>query len=113
VSEREVILRVGAEGGSVTLHGVRTEDGWRFQRSVVDQTPWMLDEAEIRHDSQFTSSWDEALALLDRYPWQRLFPIRVHPEFRQVVWSAVQTRYAGNNAENDLEWWRDRCGIGA
>ncbi len=113
MSKREIILLVGAEGGGITLYAARTKDGWRFQRNVVDQTPWMLDEEVIRHDSQFTSSWEEALALLDRYPWQRLSPIRVHPEFRQEVWTAVQKRYAGNDAQRDLERWRDRCAVDA
>src|ERR1700694_1651688 len=108
---REVILRVGAEGGAITIYGVRTQDGWRFQRNVVDQTPLMLDEEEIRHDSAFTSSWEEALVLLDRYPWPRFYPIQVHPEFRQAIWAAVQKRYAGKNAAEDLERWQDRCGV--
>lgn len=105
----EVILKVGAEGGSITLYGVRTESGWRFKRDVIDQTPCVLDEAGIRHDSQFTSSWAEALSLLDRYPWHRLYPIRVHPEFRQSVWSVVRTRYARDGSDHDLERWRERC----
>lgn len=113
MSEREIILQVGAEGGSVTLYGVRTENGWRFLCNVVDQTPRMLDEEEIRRDSQFTSSWDQALALLDRYPWHRLFPIRVHPDFRQAVWSVVRTRYVGKGSEHELERWRARCAIEA
>ena len=113
MSKREIILFIGAEGGGITLYGEQTQDGWRFQRNVRDQTPWMLNAEEIRHDSTFTSSWDEALTLLDRYPWHRLFPIEVHPKFRQAVWAAVQQRYAGADAERSLERWRDRCGIDA
>jgi hypothetical protein len=111
VSEQEVILRVGAEGGDITLHGVRTENGWRFQRKVVDQTACMLDEEEIRHDSLFTSSWDEALALLDRYPWRRLYPLEVHPEFQQAVWRALPTSDASEHAKHNLRRWQMRCGI--
>ena len=113
MSERELILLVGAEGGGVALYGIRTDDGWRFQRNVVDQSPLMLDEDEIRHDSKFVSSWEEALALLDQYPWRQLSPIRVHREFRQHVWAVVKKRYTGANAERDLERWRDRCAVDA
>lgn len=111
MSEREIILWAGVEGGGIKLFGIRLDGGWRFQRNVVDQTPLMLDEEEIRHDSMFTSSWEEALALLDRYPWHRFSPIRVHPEFRQAVWAAVEARYTGRKAEEDLERWRDRCAM--
>lgn len=111
MSKREVIVQVGAEGGSITLYGVRADHGWRFQRNVVDQTPYLLDEEEIQHDSDFTSSWDEALTLLGRYPWRRLFPIAVHPEFQQIVWRAVQTPEAGPTSENNLVRWRTCCGI--
>ena len=32
----EVILQLGAEGGSVTLYGMETERGWLFYRDVSD-----------------------------------------------------------------------------
>ena len=114
MSEREIILSVGGEGGGITLQGVWTRDGWRFRRNVVDQTLVMIGEGdEIRHDSQFTSSWDEALGLMDRYPWQHLYPLQVHPEFGHAVWAAVQKRCVGECSEHALERWRDRCGVGA
>ena len=113
MSEREIILSVEGEGGDITLRGARTKDGWRFQRNVVDQTLVMIDEGdEIRHDSQFTSSWHEALDLMDRYPWQRLYPLQVNPEFGHAVWAAVQKRCDGECSEHALKRWRDRCGVG-
>jgi hypothetical protein len=113
MNEREVIVSAGVGSGAITIFGIRYNDGWRFQRNVVDQSPLMLDEKEIRHDSAWASSWEEALTLLDRYPWHRFSPIRVHPEFRQAVWAAVQKRCAGKEAAVDLKQWRGRCGIGA
>lgn len=109
MSEREVILQVGAEGGSITLYGVRTESGWRYQRNVVDQTLSMLDQEEIRHDSLFCSSWEEALALLDQYLWHRLYPLHVHPEFQAAVWRVVQARFAGDDLARGVEWWSECC----
>ena len=44
----EVIVDVSAEGGGVTLYGVRTKNGWLFSRGVIDQTLLLLGEAEIR-----------------------------------------------------------------
>lgn len=109
MSEREIILEVGGEGGSITLYGVRTASGWRYQRNVVDQTMSMLDEEEIRHDSLFCSSWDEALALLDQYVWHQLYPLRVHPEFQATVWRVVQARFVGDNMAYGVERWNECC----
>ena len=36
---------------------------------------------------------ETALALLDQYPWHRLIPLHVHPDFRLAVWVAVKERY--------------------
>lgn len=105
--KREIVLMVGCEGGGVTLYGMREGARWRFTRNVVDQTPSMLDEAEIEHNSPFVESFDEALKLMDRYPWHRLSPIKVHPDFRKTVWGAVQQRLADD--DDGRERWRDRC----
>lgn len=113
MNDREIILLVGAEGGGVTLYGVRDGEGWQFSFKMVDQTPVMLDGKEIVRDSRLVESWDEALKMLDRYPWTKLSPIRVHPAFRKAVWSAVQQRYTGTNPRRDLARWRDRCDVEA
>jgi hypothetical protein len=113
MNDREIILIVGAEGGGVTLYGVKDGGRWRFSLKMIDQTPVMLDGKEIVRDSQYVESWDEALTMLDRYPWVSLSPIRVHPAFRRAVWSAVQQRYTGTNSHRDLARWRDRCDIEA
>jgi hypothetical protein len=42
MSASEVILEVGAEGGAITLYGVRDPDGWRYSTSVLDQAPALL-----------------------------------------------------------------------
>ena len=83
MNKSEVILEVGAEGGAITLYGVRDLDGWRYSTSVLDQTPSLLpdefDEPEIRKDSEVVNSWEAALRLIDRYPWHRLSPLTVPP----------------------------------
>src|SRR6266581_3169696 len=74
----EVILQLGAEGGSVTLYGMETERGWLFYPVV--------------------NSWEAAVALLDRYPWQRLCPLMIHPEFSERVRSAARDRLQRDQA---------------
>jgi hypothetical protein len=114
MNENEIIVEIGAAGGSITLYGLRTESGWLFSREVIDSTPLLLPEefpeGVIHHSSSVVDSWEEALKLLDRYPWHRLYPLRVHPEFRQKIWVEVQRRLSseGDNEglEHEIGLWR-------
>jgi hypothetical protein len=111
MNENEVIVEIGGEGGSITLYGRRTESGWLFSRKVIDQTPLLLPEEfpeGIQHKSSVVDSWEEALKLLDQYPWHRLYPLRVHPEFRQKIWVEVQRRLSsqGDNKRLEHNWRR-------
>jgi len=112
------ILLAGVEGGGVALHGRRAAAGdWEFRTSYADQTPVMLDEPEIRRETQWTRDWSEALAHLDREGWQRLPPVMVHPEFRRHIWEAIRIRLTTHDSgsayrrEELLAMWRERCDI--
>ena len=115
MEQNEVIVEVGAEGGSLTLFGVRTKQGWLFSRNVIDQSLMLLDdeEAEIRHDSESVDSFTAALGLLDKYPWQHLCPMEVHPEFRGLILEAVTARYKAENETNArrLPDWVELCSV--
>ena len=115
VNKSEIILEVGAEGGSITLYGLQDPDGWRYFTSIIiDQTPLLLpdefDEPQIEKASGVVNCWEAALKLIDRYPWHRLYPLTVHPEFCERVWAAVQDRF-GSDASSPNDWqlerWRD------
>jgi len=71
---------------------METERGWRFSRSVSDWSPELIGEERIQHKSPVVDSWQAAIALLDDYPWQRLYPLTVHPEFSKRIWAAVRDR---------------------
>jgi len=61
----------------------------------------------------YVSSLAEALRLLDRYPWHRLYPLHAHLEFRVVVYDAVSDRYKSQN-DHQLERlhdWKELCRI--
>jgi hypothetical protein len=113
MKQSEIIVQVGSEGGDVTLYGARTENGWIFSREVVDQSLLLLDQPEIRHTSGIAESWAAGLELIDQYPWQHLFPIEVHQEFRQLVFDAVLARFQGEGKEDPwrLSRWKGMCGI--
>ena len=108
-----MILEVGSEGGSIVLYGVRTTKGWQFSRKLIDQSLQLLDEAEIRHDSKIVDTWLEALELLDRYRWQHLSPVDVHPEFRGMILEAVLERYKREGGPDlyQLPRWEKRCSV--
>jgi hypothetical protein len=120
MSTTEVIVSIGAEGGSITLfrHQDRNLD-WHFARGVKDQTPTFLTEEDgagpaIQHTSDWVKSWPEAVALLDRYPWAQLSGLEVHPEFREHVWVEVNRRLdsvSADYADSRRRRWRGICGI--
>lgn len=112
-SLREVIVEVGAEGGILTVIGERTPFGWSFILATVDQSLVLIDEGgEVRATRGKASAWRGALKLLDAYPWHRLYPLHVHPEFAGRILRAVKLRLARENleySERQLEEWMERC----
>lgn len=89
---KQVIVEVGSEGGSLTLFGIESPDGWRF-RVETDEAA-LLDDDEMveKPDRPWVVTWRSALKQLDAYPWTQLFPLDVHPEFFERVHKALQAR---------------------
>jgi hypothetical protein len=110
-SSSVVILKVGAAGGSVTLVGRRGDgEQWQFARVTVDQTEELLGEtgdAVVRAPPveilEWVGSWEKGIRLMDRYPWARLHPVAVHPEFVERVRVAVEERLAGEPQHRSVE----------
>jgi hypothetical protein len=92
----EVVARIGADGGNLTLIGQKIEGTWRFRLQTNDCSAGFLDEDDAAGlptgatASPWVSTWADAVALLDRYPWAELYPLTVHPEFREQVWKEVK-----------------------
>ena len=105
------ILRVGAEGGNVTLMGRREGNrGWQFfvtsdERSLgsimSEQDGEMF---ELLHQTQVVREFSKAIALLDeRYScWANLEPLQVAPQFAGAVLQSVKERC---DADCQLEGW--------
>ena len=100
IRDKEIILQMAGAGLSLTLYGLRLgSDKWKFLLDKDEGTmaDFLLEEdADIlpmlRTKSECVDTWDKALALIDRYPWTMFVPKEVHPEFRDLMWSAVQSR---------------------
>ena len=56
MNEFEVIIELGAEGGSLALHGIRTEQCWLFSRQLLDWTPELIDEGRIQGKTTYVDS---------------------------------------------------------
>ncbi len=104
----EVILKVGAEGGSLTIFGKRNAIGdWSFfsEKNEVALADLLAeedrDESPALEYSDDVSSFDEALKLLERYPWFRFNPRKVHPDFLDRVLLEVKKR----GGESEFERW--------
>jgi hypothetical protein len=115
VNSPTIIIRILAEGGSLTLFGLKdSQNAWHFCRSVNDQTPTFLAPEEgggqaVQHSSGWVNTWPEAMALLDRYPWATLAGREVHPEFQQQVWAEVSQRLKdqeGPHLQRALARWK-------
>jgi hypothetical protein len=128
----EVIVRVGAEGGDVTVVGSEVEGVWRFRLQVNESSREFLDEDDAvgppkeTQNYPWVHSWPAVLALLDKYSWAQLCPLAVHPEFRRPVWHEVNRRLKEcpqsvtsdelergqwrEVAKRRIEDWRQLCG---
>jgi hypothetical protein len=53
-------------------------------------------------------NWDEALQLMDRYPWARLHPVQVHPAFFERVRLAVDARLVRAPPDRFTEYAREK-----
>jgi Sigma-70 factor, region 1.1 len=94
-----IVLRVGAEGGGITLIAQELTTGWRYRYTMLDQTDLWLDEGgtETRRQSEWVYEWGDALAALDTYPWANLRPLEVHPKFGDRVLVAARERLTRAN----------------
>ncbi|MBV9081269.1 MAG: hypothetical protein JOZ62_01235 [Acidobacteriaceae bacterium] len=102
IMRREVVLRIGGEGGSLTLVRQRTADEqWQFRIETNETALYDMLSDEDRNGIEFSSqtgyvrSFEQALELLDRYPWFDLYPIEVHPAFVEAVLREVRKRGGG------------------
>ena len=90
----QTILKVGSEGGCIELRGHQTDGAWRFRLTTNETTliESLEEDADPATGSPWVSSWEAALALLDEYPWQHLYPLDVHPEFHKQICNALSSR---------------------
>ena len=107
--EQELVLKIGAAGGSLSVWSVNAKDGTRS--FLVKQDETTLKELMTKEDASgiiFKSktgpllSFADALVVLGRYPWHLLYPLFVHQDFIDPVLTAV----VNLGGEKESNRWR-------
>ena len=114
----EIVLKVGAEGGTLTILRERiVEQGWQFRIELNETTLYdMLSEEDQRGmrvedfaRTEYAPTCQEALRRIDRYQWFRLYPLEVHPEYLDAVLAEVRK----NGGLDEVARWRERLEVSA
>ena len=107
--KKELVLEIGAAGGSLSVWSETDKDGAQFFFVVQDESILkdFLDKedgSDLIYNSKTgrLNSFAAALNVLDRYPWHRLYPSFVHPGFIDPVCAAVMSR----GGEKEASRWR-------
>ena len=107
----ELILEVGAAGGSLSVWSSTNKEGNRSFLVKRDESPLkaLMEEKDAK-GIKFTStsgqlqSFADALIFLGQYPWHRLYPMFVHHDFIDPVLAAVMTL----GGQKELDRWKQR-----
>ena len=78
--EKVLIVDMVAEGGGVKIFGQVIDGVWSFTREWIEMT---VDDDDC--EEWVTRTSEPFVDLFDGFPkyWRRLYPIEVHPEFKQ------------------------------
>lgn len=85
------ILKIGAEGGSITLTGTRDENGNELFTLEINEVALLdlLSEEDLEGipetKPKTASTWQGAIELLDNYAWRKLLPLTIHPDYGELI----------------------------
>lgn len=106
---QELILKVGAAGGTLSVWAVMAKDGTQSFLVKQDESTLMdmLDKEDASAFSYYSEtgqlrSFADALDALGKYPWYGLSPIFVHQDFIETVLTAVVSL----GGEKEAHRWR-------
>lgn len=115
--QTEVILDISGEGGGLTIFGrKRKGDSWLFKVEGVSLMVGGDDDEESWEKSEMgeADSIEKALSFLGQ-DWPSHSPGKIHPQFREQVWKAVQVRMKDyqipEGFPSPLPRWKEACGI--
>lgn len=117
-TEIEIVVKAGAEGGSLTLFRQSTPGGG-YEYFTNLNAMGFEDVPGVHEQSGRVKTLDEGFALLDAArgcEWHRLYAVEVHPDHAAAVLGAVKERLSqarsDDGNERVLEEWQRKCGLG-
>jgi hypothetical protein len=108
---REIVLQVGAEGGSLTIVRYHVSgEKWQFaiirDESILVDFLGKEDNEDLFEALDSIATFEDAIALMNKYPWPNLYPLVVHPEYANRVMEIIER--SGNPRAKDR--WKDILG---
>lgn len=106
----EIIFKLGAEGGSITLMGRRLDENvWLYSLLSSDCSEDRALSVErnfyVSTKESESSSWADAIKLLDHYPcWYLLFPIEINHDFKSAIFDEVEKRGGSDALKSWFEY---------
>ncbi len=107
------VLKVGGEGGDITLLGQDNGyDIWKFKLTTDETTLKDLLSEEDAEDMDFTSTspvaedWESIIELLGKKyrHWVNMHPLECHPLFRKKVWRLLSDNDTISITRNTMRW---------
>jgi hypothetical protein len=104
-----IVFSVGAEGGRIILEGRKIGDVWQYRgRTAEHALKDLLSDEDRTFPKQaaplWQDSWDKALQQIDRYPWPRLHPLAVHPDFVERIRTSLMSRLPASQRRAWTSW---------
>ena len=111
VPGREIVLQVGAEGGSLTIVRYHVSgEKWQFafirDESTLADFLGEEDQEDLLEALDSIATFEGAIALMNKYPWLDLYPLVVNPEYANEVMEIIER--SGNPRAKDM--WKDILG---
>ncbi len=93
----ELVLKIGTEGGSLNIHRHRLPDGSCKFVLVVDESIMAellpgQDQMDLVKKIPPVDTFEEAIHLMNKYPWHEMVLVSVHPEYAEYVRSEKEER---------------------
>lgn len=113
----QTIVKLGGEGGSITIVGKKTDGAWLFRKKtneifsiedegreeVVTKTRAFKHKKRNEYEAK---DWNGFIKILESYPINYLGPISVHPEFKTAIWEYISKKVTDKDR---LRRWARLC----
>lgn len=101
------VLSLGAEGGGITVLGKEENGQWKFSLKINEI---ISDDVKQSDHHEIVDSFEQALNLLNAYPWPKLHPLKIHPVFRKSVWNGLQSvKNQYKMEQQQFSRWAELC----